>query len=52
MINKQTEEKKIVSSKSKSRNTCSLATDMREIFDSGGLVTRYPGLGITPRVVN
>lgn len=51
-MNKQTEEKENVFFKSEGRTICSLATDVKEIFDGGGLVTRCPGLGITPREVN
>lgn len=51
-MNKQTEEKENVFLKSEGRTICSLATDVKEIFLGGGLVTRHPGLGITPRVVN
>lgn len=51
-MNKQTEEKKNVFSKSEGRNICVLATDVKEIFDSSGLVTRCPGFGITTRAVH
>ena len=51
-MNKQTEEKENVFLKSEGRAICILATDVKEIFDGGGLVTRPHGLGITPTVVN